>query len=237
MSDSTGWHEPFGEYTFLGRKWEHRSDSEFTSFNLVIRSSKVKRPATFHVSPSVISLLNSRPMFQASIFLWIVRQQRIDLESTGNRLYSSFAREPIFQLCSREYGARYCIIFEGCRTCLQVWWPPWSSPLFSSTSAIAATVALLLPWLLPLGGLLPGWRCTGWFCHCFGCATALALLDLILQGSKLLPSVSTPPSASFHWFSLYQGQDFLLSLVAFFVACLDDGRVHFLVHFLCRCIF
>ena len=86
---------PSGNIPFYGRKWEHRSDSEFTSFNLVIRSSKVKRPATFHVSPSVISLLNSRPMFQASIFLWIVRQQRIDLESTGNR--------PIFQLCSRAY--------------------------------------------------------------------------------------------------------------------------------------
>ena len=30
MSDSTGWHEPFGENLSIGRKWEPRSDSEFT---------------------------------------------------------------------------------------------------------------------------------------------------------------------------------------------------------------
>ena len=87
---------------FLGRKWEPRSDSELTIFNLIIRLSKMKQMASFLVE-QLVAVPGTTFLFRR----WSCTDSR---------------RTFVFQLCPREYGARHCITLEGIRTYLQVWY-------------------------------------------------------------------------------------------------------------------
>ena len=63
----TRWYEPFGE-SLSRLKIDGNTMSEFYTFELVIRLSKVKQPAFFQVSPVDVDVLNNWPLHVASPF-------------------------------------------------------------------------------------------------------------------------------------------------------------------------